>query len=61
MDYSVRPATNSMIAFVKDVKCTGRELSVLGCSFRRDLTSSQHSKDVSVQCTRGKAVRTVVM
>ncbi|CAI8004444.1 Neurotrypsin, partial [Geodia barretti] len=51
-DYSVRPATNSMPVFIKTVRCTGRQLSLLECGFRRNLTHSVHLEDVGVKCKK---------
>ena len=53
-DYSVRPATNSMPVYMKDVRCTDRELSILECSFRRNLTHTNHLGDVGVKCKKCK-------
>jgi hypothetical protein len=53
-DYSVRPATNSMPVFIKDVRCTGRQLSLLECGFRRNLTHSVHLEDVGVKCKKAE-------
>ena len=53
-DYSVRPATNSMPVFIKDVRCSGREMSLLECGFRRNLTHSVHLEDVGVKCKKCK-------
>ena len=52
--YSVRIATNSMPVYVKNVRCSGRELSALECSFRRNLTPSVHIGDVGVKCKKCK-------
>ena len=54
LDYSVRPATNSMPVYMKDVRCTGRELSILQCGFRRNLTLTDHLGDVGVKCKKCK-------
>ena len=56
-DYSVRPATNSMPVFIKDVRCTGREMSLLECGYRRNLTHSSHFEDVGVQCKKREKYR----
>ena len=53
-DYSVRPATNSMPVFIKDVRCSGRELGLLECSFNRGSSTSDHTKDVAVKCRKCK-------
>ena len=53
-DYSVRPATNSMPVFIKGVRCSGRELGLLECSFNRGSSSSDHTKDVAVKCRKRK-------
>ena len=53
-DYSVRPATNSMPVFIKTVRCTSRQLSLLECGFRRNLTHSVHLEDVGVKCKKCK-------
>jgi hypothetical protein len=51
-DYSVRPATNSIPVFIKSIRCTGREMSLLECGYRRNLTHSSHFEDVGVQCKK---------
>ena len=51
-DYSARPATNSMPVFIKDMSCSGTELSLLECSFSRDV-SKDHIKDIAVKCMKG--------
>ena len=53
-DYSVRPATNSMPVFIKGVRCSGRELGLLECSFNRGSSTSDHTKDVAVKCRKCK-------
>ena len=49
-DYSVRPATNSMPVHIMDVRCTGKEMSLLECGYRRNLTHTTHFGDVGVRC-----------
>jgi hypothetical protein len=53
-DYSVRPATNSMPVFIKTVRCTSRQVSLLECGFRRNLTHSVHLEDVGVKCKKSE-------
>ena len=55
IDYSARPATNSMPIFMENVQCSGRELSFLDCSYNRDASNNQHSRDVGVQCKMCKS------
>ena len=54
VDYSVRPATNSMPVYIKSVKCTGKELSLLECGFRGNVSDNDHFYDVAVKCTKRK-------
>ena len=56
-DYSVRPATNSMPVFIKSVRCIGKEMSLLECGYRRNLTHSSHFEDVGVQCKKREKYR----
>ena len=53
---SVKSATNSMPVHIQRVRCSGRELSLLGCSYGRNLTHTYHSKDVAVKCKKGKRI-----
>ena len=46
----MRPATNSMPVYIEDVRCTGRELSLLECGFKINLTHSYHFGDVGIKC-----------
>ena len=55
LEFSARPATNSMPVFIKDVRCTGRELSLLECGFRKN-QDNEHFTDVAVKCWKGKKV-----
>ena len=50
----MRPATNSMPVFIKDVRCSGRELGLLECSFNSGSSTSDHTKDVGVKCRKCK-------
>ena len=54
MDYSVRPVTNSMPVYMKDVRCTGREPSLLECGFKTNLTHTDHFGDVGIKCKKCK-------
>ena len=54
VDSFVRSATNSMPVYMQHVKCSGGELSLLGCSFGRNLTHIDHSRDVAVKCKKCK-------
>ena len=56
MDFSVKSATNSMPVYMQRVKCSGRELSLLGCSYGRNLTHIDHSRDVAVKCKKCKKI-----
>ncbi|CAI8015582.1 Neurotrypsin [Geodia barretti] len=49
-DYSLRPAPNSMPVLLKGVRCTGKELSLLECGYRRAPIVLNHVKDVAVRC-----------
>ena len=55
LEFSARPATNSMPVHIKDVWCTGRELSLLECGFRKN-QDNEHLSDVAVKCWKGKKV-----
>ena len=59
MDYSVRPGTKSMPVYMNDVRCSGRELSLLECGFRRNSSTSDHSKDIAVKCKKGTKFRLI--
>ena len=50
MDYSARPAPNTMPVSINGVKCSGRELSLLGCGFREAPSNSDHMNDIAVKC-----------
>ena len=56
MDFYVRSATNSMPVYMQHVRCSGRELSLLGCSYGRNLTHIDHSRDVAVKCKKRKGI-----
>ena len=56
MDYFVKSATNSMPVHIQRVRCSGKELSLLGCSYGRNLTHIDHSRDVAVKCKKGKRI-----
>ena len=51
-DYTVRPATNSMPVYIKNVKCSGKELSLLECGFRGNISENDHFNDVAVRCKK---------
>ena len=51
---STIPATNSMLVFIDNVKCSNRELNLLECSYNASPLNKQHSNDVGVQCKECK-------
>ena len=54
-DYSpLRTATNSMLTYINHVQCSGEELNILDCSYSRNHTDNDHSKDLGIQCKKGK-------
>ena len=50
----LRTATNSMPMYINYVQCSGAELTLLDCSYSRHHTDIDHSKDLGVQCGKGK-------
>ena len=50
----MRPATNSMPLHTKSVRCTGKEMSLLECSYRKNDTHNNHFEDIGVQCKKRK-------
>ena len=53
-DYTPRPATNSKPIYMNNVHCSGQELTLLDCSYSRNLSINEHHKDVGVQCRKCK-------
>ena len=48
-----RTATNSMPMHMNYVQCTSEELNLLDCSYSRNHTNTDHSKDLGIQCRIG--------
>ena len=53
-EYSAKPARNSKPIFIKNVACSGTELTLMDCSYDSDTSEDDHSKDVGVQCQQRK-------
>ena len=43
-----------MLTYINHVQCSGEELNLLDCSYSRNHTGNDHSKDVGVQCKKGE-------
>ena len=43
-----------MPVYIQDVRCNGRELSILECGFRKHHQQWKHGTDVAVQCKKCK-------
>ena len=54
-DYSPpRTATNSMPMYINHVQCSGAELNLLECSYSKNHSDNDHSKDFGIKCRKGK-------
>ena len=52
-NYFPRPATKSMFVYMRNVQCSGEELTLLDCSYSRNY-SNDHSNDVGIKCRKGE-------
>ena len=54
-DYSpLRTATKSMPVFMSNVQCSNMDNSLLDCSYSRNSSNRDHSKDLGVKCKKCK-------
>ena len=54
-DYSpLRTATKSMPVFMSNVQCSDMDSSLLDCSYSRNISNTDHSKDLGVKCKKCK-------
>ena len=45
-----------MHIYMKNVHCSGGELTLLDCSYKRNLSTNDHSKDLGIKCKKGKLI-----
>ena len=50
----MRPATNPMPVYMRSVHCSGKGLTLLDCSYSRNITNNDHSNDIGVRCGNGE-------
>ena len=55
VDYSpLRSATKSMPVFMSNVQCSDMDSSLLDCSYNRNSSNRDHSKDLGIKCKKCK-------
>ena len=53
-DYTPRSATNSKPIYMNHVHCSGKEVTLLDCSYSRNLSTNENRKHAGVQCRKCK-------
>ena len=52
-----RTAPKSMPMHINNVHCTGEEINLLDCSYSRNHTDADRSKDFEIQCRKGRLLQ----
>ena len=52
-EYSLETVANSMLVFLSNVQCSRVDITLLDCSYSRNLSSVDHSKDLVIKCMKG--------
>ena len=52
-EYSLETVANSMPVFMTNVQCSRVDITLLDCSYSRNLSSVDHTKDLTIKCMEG--------
>ena len=47
--------------YMTNAQCSGRELTLLDCSYSRDLSNNNHSNDLGIRCGKGRLHNIVML